>query len=164
MTFPSLRDWLFSGKTFAASMLALYLGLYFQLPRPYWAMASVYIVSNPFVGATRSKALYRALGTALGAAAAILFVPPFVETPILFSIIVATWCGTLLYLAISDRTARSYVFMLAGYTMPLIALPTVADPSTIFDVAIARTEEIVLASCARAWSAAPCSRTGSRRR
>ncbi|WP_176300878.1 FUSC family protein [Burkholderia vietnamiensis] len=144
MTFPSLRDWLFSGKTFAASMLALYLGLYFQLPRPYWAMASVYIVSNPFVGATRSKALYRALGTALGAAAAILFVPPFVETPILFSIIVATWCGTLLYLAISDRTARSYVFMLAGYTMPLIALPTVADPSTIFDVAIARTEEIVL--------------------
>ncbi len=56
MTYPSLRDWLFSGKTFAASMLALYLGLYFQLPRPYWAMASVYIVSNPFVGATRSKA------------------------------------------------------------------------------------------------------------
>jgi len=49
MTYPSLRDWLFSGKTFAASMLALYLGLYFQLPRPYWAMASVYIVSNPFV-------------------------------------------------------------------------------------------------------------------
>ncbi|MGS0894441.1 FUSC family protein [Burkholderia stagnalis] len=144
MTYPSLRDWLFSGKTFAASMLALYLGLYFQLPRPYWAMASVYIVSNPFVGATRSKALYRALGTALGAAAAILFVPPFVETPLLFAIIVATWCGTLLYLAISDRTARSYVFMLAGYTMPLIALPTVTDPGTVFDVAIARTEEIVL--------------------
>ncbi|MCA7960832.1 FUSC family protein [Burkholderia multivorans] len=144
MTYPSLRDWLFSGKTFAASMLALYLGLYFQLPRPYWAMASVYIVSNPFVGATRSKALYRALGTALGAAAAIFFVPPFVEAPLLFSVIVATWCGTLLYLAISDRTARSYVFMLAGYTMPLVALPTVTNPASVFDVAIARTEEIVL--------------------
>lgn len=144
MTYPSLRDWLFSVKTFAASMLALYIALVFQLPRPYWAMASVYIVSNPFVGATRSKALYRALGTALGAAAAILLVPPFVETPLLFSAIVATWTGTLLYLAISDRTARSYVFMLAGYTMPLVALPTVTDPTTIFDVAIARTEEITL--------------------
>ncbi|WP_186036212.1 FUSC family protein [Burkholderia gladioli] len=144
MTYPSLRDWLFSGKTFAASMLALYLGLYFQLPRPYWAMASVYIVSNPFVGATRSKALYRALGTALGASAAILLVPPFVETPFLFSVIVALWTGTLLYLAMSDRTARSYVFLLAGYTMPLIALPTVSDPTTVFDVAIARTEEIIL--------------------
>ncbi|MBV8627928.1 MAG: FUSC family protein [Paraburkholderia sp.] len=144
MTYPSIRDWLFSVKTFAASMLALYIALVFQLPRPYWAMASVYIVSNPFVGATRSKALYRALGTALGAAAAIALVPPFVETPLLFSVIVATWTGTLLYLAISDRTARSYVFMLAGYTMPLIALPTVTDPTTIFDVAIARTQEITL--------------------
>jgi uncharacterized membrane protein YccC len=144
MTYPSIRDWLFSVKTFAASILALYIALIFQLPRPYWAMASVYIVSNPFVGATRSKALYRALGTALGAAAAITLVPPFVETPLLFSVIVATWTGTLLYLAISDRTARSYVFMLAGYTMPLIALPTVTDPTTVFDVAIARTEEITL--------------------
>ncbi|HKT95896.1 MAG TPA: FUSC family protein [Paraburkholderia sp.] len=144
MTYPSIRDWLFSVKTFAASMLALYIALVFQLPRPYWAMASVYIVSNPFVGATRSKALYRALGTALGAAAAITLVPPFVETPLLFSVIVALWTGTMLYLAISDRTARSYVFMLAGYTMPLIALPTVTDPSTIFDVAIARTQEITL--------------------
>src|SRR5215469_8362948 len=144
MTYPSIRDWLFSVKTFAASMLALYIALVFQLPRPYWAMASVYIVSNPFVGATRSKALYRALGTALGAAAAIALVPPFVETPLLFSAIVATWTGTLLYLAISDRTARSYVFMLAGYTMPLIALPTVSDPTTVFDVAIARTQEITV--------------------
>jgi len=144
MTYPTVRDWLFSVKTFAASMLALYLALYFELPRPYWAMATVYIVSNPFVGATRSKALYRALGTALGAFAAIVLVPPFVEMPYVFSVIVALWTGTLLYLAISDRTARSYVFMLAGYTMPLIALPAVTDPTAVFGLAVARTEEIVL--------------------
>ena len=60
MTYPTSRDWIFSVKTFAASMLALYIGLKLELPRPYWAMATVYIVSNPFVGATRSKALYRA--------------------------------------------------------------------------------------------------------
>jgi uncharacterized membrane protein YccC len=144
MVYPSLRDWLFSVKTFAAAMLALYLGLVFELPRPYWAMATVYIVSNPFVGATRSKALYRALGTALGASAAVLFVPPFVESPYLFSVVVALWTGTLLYLAISDRTARSYVFLLAGYTMPLIALPAVFNPANVFDLAITRTEEILL--------------------
>jgi uncharacterized membrane protein YccC len=144
MVYPSLRDWLFSVKTFAAAMLALYLGLVFELPRPYWAMATVYIVSNPFVGATRSKALYRALGTALGASAAVLCVPPFVESPYLFSVVVALWTGTLLYLAISDRTARSYVFLLAGYTMPLIALPAVFSPANVFDLAITRTEEILL--------------------
>jgi uncharacterized membrane protein YccC len=144
MTLPSARDWLFSLKTFTASMLALYIALRLELPRPYWAMATVYIVSNPFVGATRSKALYRALGTMLGASAAVLFVPPFVESPYLFSFVVALWTGTLLYLAISDRTARSYVFMLAGYTLPLIALPAVTNPAGIFDLAITRTEEILL--------------------
>jgi uncharacterized membrane protein YccC len=70
MVYPSLRDWLFSVKTFTAAMLALYIGLKAELLRPYWAMASVHIVSNPFVGATRSKALYRVPGAALGAAAA----------------------------------------------------------------------------------------------
>jgi uncharacterized membrane protein YccC len=144
MIYPSLRDWLFSVKTFAAAMIALYIGLALQLPRPYWAMATVYIVSNPFVGATRSKAIYRVLGTALGASAAVLFVPPFVESPWLFSVIVALWTGTLLYLAISDRTAKSYICLLAGYTMPLIALPAVTNPTTVFDLAITRTQEITL--------------------
>ncbi|MFM0303751.1 FUSC family protein [Paraburkholderia sediminicola] len=144
MVYPSIRDWLFSVKTFAAAMIALYIGLSLELPRPYWAMATVYIVSNPFVGATRSKALYRALGTALGASAAVLLVPPFVESPYLFSVVVALWTGTLLYLAVADRTARSYVFMLAAYTMPIIALPSVTNPGGVFDLAISRTEEITL--------------------
>ncbi|MEM5343583.1 FUSC family protein [Paraburkholderia azotifigens] len=144
MVYPSVRDWLFSAKTFAAAMIALYIGLALELPRPYWAMATVYIVSNPFVGATRSKALYRALGTALGAAGAVLIVPPFVESPFLFSVIVAAWTGTLLYLSLNDRTARSYVFLLAGYTLPLIALPAVTNPTIVFDLAITRTEEILL--------------------
>ncbi|RKE36907.1 putative membrane protein YccC [Paraburkholderia sp. BL23I1N1] len=144
MVYPSIRDWLFSVKTFAAAMIALYIGLSLELPRPYWAMATVYIVSNPFVGATRSKALYRALGTALGASAAVLLVPPFVESPYLFSVVVALWTGALLYLAVADRTARSYVFMLAAYTMPIIALPSVTNPGGVFDLAISRTEEILL--------------------
>ncbi|SMG60776.1 FUSC family protein [Paraburkholderia susongensis] len=144
MVYPTLRDWLFSVKTFFAAMLALYIGLAFELPRPYWAMATVYIVSNPFIGATRSKAIYRALGTALGASGAVLLVPPFVESPYLFSVVVAIWTGTMLYLAVSDRTARSYVFMLAAYTMPIIALPSVTNPTGVFDLAVSRTEEILV--------------------
>ncbi|MDR5796219.1 FUSC family protein [Caballeronia sp. LZ008] len=144
MSFPSAREWLFSAKTFAAAMIALYIGLRLELPRPYWAMATVYIVSNPFVGATRSKALYRALGTMIGAAGAVLIVPPFVESPYLFSVIVALWTGSLLFLSMFDRSARSYVFLLAGYTLPLIALPAVTNPTAVFDLAITRTEEILL--------------------
>ncbi|ANB72216.1 fusaric acid resistance protein [Paraburkholderia phytofirmans OLGA172] len=144
MMLPSSRDWIFSLKTFCASMVALYIALRLELPRPYWAMASVYIVSNPFVGATTSKAMYRTLGTLLGAAASIALVPPLVEAPYLLSLAVALWVGIMLYLAIADRTARSYTFMLAAYTLPLIAFPTVSNPATVFDVAVSRAEEIVL--------------------
>ncbi|MBB4952458.1 putative membrane protein YccC [Agrobacterium vitis] len=138
------REWVFSGKAFLAGMLALYIAMALDLSRPYWALSAVYVVSSPFSGATKSKALYRVLGTVLGAAAAVFFVPVFVNAPELLSLVVALWTGTLLFISMLDRTARSYVFMLAGYTLPLIALPSVSDPDTIFATALARSEEITL--------------------
>ncbi|MGO4336977.1 FUSC family protein [Labrys sp. KB_33_2] len=141
---PTVRDWVFSLKAFSASMVALYIALAAGLERPYWAMAAVYVVANPLAGATTSKALYRALGTFIGAAGSILLLPIFSSAPELFIIVVGLWTGVFLFVSLLDRTPRSYVFMLAGYTLPLIALPTVNAPDTIFDVAISRAEEITL--------------------
>ena len=53
---PSWRDWMFSVKTFAGAMLALWIALRIGLDRPYWAMATAYIVAQPLTGAMRSKA------------------------------------------------------------------------------------------------------------
>ncbi|WP_207936915.1 FUSC family protein [Pseudomonas sp. 51_B] len=141
---PPARDWFYGVRTFAASMIALYIALLLQLPRPYWAMATVYIVSSPFVGPTSSKALYRALGTLLGAAGAIFLVPPLVQSPLLLSIAIALWTGTLLFLSLNLRTANNYVLMLAGYTLPMIALVVVDNPLAVFDVASSRAQEICL--------------------
>ncbi|MPQ71004.1 FUSC family protein [Pseudomonas sp. MWU12-2319] len=141
---PPARDWFYGVRTFAASMIALYIALLMEMPRPYWAMATVYIVSSPFVGPTSSKALYRAVGTFLGASAAVLFVPLFVQTPYLLVVAIALWTGILLFLSLHLRTANSYALMLAGYTMPMIALPVVDNPLGVFDVAVSRTEEIFL--------------------
>ena len=141
---PPARDWFYGVRTFAASMIALYIAMLMQMPRPYWAMATVYIVSNPFLGPTTSKALYRAIGTFLGAAAAVLFVPMFVQSPYVLVLVIALWTGTLLFLSLHLRTANNYAFMLAGYTLPLIALPVVDNPLAVWDVAEARTEEIFL--------------------
>ncbi|QXI33926.1 FUSC family protein [Pseudomonas promysalinigenes] len=141
---PPARDWFYGVRTFAASMIALYIALLLQLPRPYWAMATVYIVSSPFVGPTSSKALYRALGTLLGAAGAIFLVPPLVQSPLLLSIAIALWTGTLLFLSLNLRTANNYVLMLAGYTLPMIALAVVDNPLAVFDVASSRAQEICL--------------------
>jgi uncharacterized membrane protein YccC len=125
-------------------MLALYIGLLMQLPRPYWAMATVYIVSNPFVGPTSSKALYRALGTLIGASAAVFFVPLLGQTPEVLCVVIALWTGLMLFLSLQLRTANSYLLMLAGYTLPLIALPTVNNPESVFEVASSRALEILL--------------------
>jgi uncharacterized membrane protein YccC len=141
---PTWTEWLFSVKTFAASMLALYIALAADLPRPYWSMAAVYIVAHPLDGSTRSKGIYRMLGTFLGGAGAVVLVPILVNAPILLALAISLWTGTLLYISMLDRTSRSYVFMLAGYTLPLIALTTVDAPTTIFDTAVARVEEITL--------------------
>jgi uncharacterized membrane protein YccC len=141
---PRAADWVFAAKTFAAAMLALLIGLGADLPRPYWAVATVYIVSQPLSGAMRSKAVYRVLGTVLGAAATVLLVPNLAGAPELLAAALALWTGLCLYLALLDRTPRSYVFMLAGYSAAIIGFPSVGTPDQIFDIAVSRVEEITL--------------------
>jgi uncharacterized membrane protein YccC len=144
MKLPSASELLFSARSFAAAMLALYIGLRIGLPRPFWAMLTAYVVSNPFSGAVRSKALFRVGGTVLGSIATVLLVPALADAPELLSLALALWVGVCLYISLLDRTPRSYVFMLAGYTAALIGFPTVSAPATVFDVALARVEEITL--------------------
>jgi uncharacterized membrane protein YccC len=140
----TLQEALFSVKSFAASMLAVYVSMRIGLPRPFWAMMTAYIVSAPFAGPTRSKGIYRLAGTFLGAGAALALVPNLVNAPELLSLAVAIWVGVCLYISLLDRTPRSYVVMLAGYTCALVAFPTVDRPEMMFDVALARVEEILL--------------------
>ncbi|MCO4864811.1 FUSC family protein [Cupriavidus sp. WGlv3] len=143
-SWPNARQWLFSLKAFAAAMLALYIALALGLARPYWAMATVYFVSHPLTGATRSKAAYRVAGTVLGAAAAVATVPQLVNMPIVLMGAIALWISVLVYLSLLQRTPRSYVCLLAAYTLPIVALPAVSQPAQIFDIAVARIEEIVI--------------------
>lgn len=141
---PSANEALFSLKSFTAAMLALYLAMRIGLPRPFWALMTAYIVAAPFAGPTRSKAVYRFGGTLLGALATVILVPLLANSPELLSLALALWVGACLYVSLLDRTPRSYVLMLAGYTAGLIAFPAVNDPHTIFDIALARVEEILL--------------------
>jgi len=151
---PRAREWLHSAKTFAAAMLAFYVALAAGLPRPYWALATVYVVSNALTGATRSKGLYRILGTLIGASVAVLVLPLLVDMPLALSLFVSAWTGTLLYLSFLDRLPSNYVYMLSAYTLPMIALPMVQQPDQVFTFAVARSEEILIGiACASLVSA-----------
>lgn len=134
----------FSLKTFFASMLALGIAFHFGFSKPYWAMATVYIVSQPLAGAVASKALYRVVGTFLGALATLVLVPNLVNAPVLLCVAMAVWVAACLFVSLLDRTPRSYLFMLAGYTAAIIGFASVNDPSSLFDTAVSRVQEITL--------------------
>ena len=141
---PKTDELLFALKTFAGAMTALWISLWLGLENPYWAMATAFIVAQPLTGAMRSKAVYRFIGTLVGATAAVAIIPNLVNAPLLASLAMALWVGFCLYLSLLDRTPRAYMFMLAGYTAGIIGFPSVAAPGLIFQTALTRVEEIYI--------------------
>nr|WP_240002563.1 FUSC family protein [Oleisolibacter albus] len=135
---------LFSAKSFAAAMLAYYISLRIGLPKPFWAIVTVYIVSQTSAGASLSRGVYRFAGTLIGAMATVAIIPNFVNDPILCSIILAGWIGLCLFFSLLDRTPRAYAFVLSGYTASLIGFPSVLDPGAVFDTASLRVQEICI--------------------
>ncbi|ENU18237.1 hypothetical protein F994_03360 [Acinetobacter bohemicus ANC 3994] len=143
---PSKLDWIFATKTFVAGILALYIAFSLNLAYPIWAIGTVFVIANPYSGMTSSKSIYRLLGTLLGAIVSIAVTPFLINTPMLFTLFLASWVGFCLYISMLDRTPRSYVSMLAGYTTVIICYNVVyyADTVSIFDMALGRFLEITV--------------------
>lgn len=143
---PSKLDWIFAIKTFVAGMLALYIAFSLNLAYPIWAVGTVFVIAHPYAGMASSKSMYRVLGTLLGAIVSVAVTPFLINTPWLFTLFLATWVGFCLYISLLDRTPRSYISMLAGYTTVIICYNIVytIDTVSIFDMAIGRFIEITL--------------------
>lgn len=143
---PNKMDLIFASKTFAAGLLALFTAFELNLAYPIWAIGTVFVIANPYSGMTSSKSIYRILGTLIGAVVSVIATPALINTPWLFTVFLAAWVGWCLYLSLLDRTPRSYVFMLAGYTTVIIAYNAVyyIDTVSIFDMAVGRFLEITV--------------------
>ena len=143
---PNKLDWIFATKTFIAGMLALYIAFELNLSYPIWAIGTVFVIANPYSGMTASKSIYRLFGTLFGAIFAVAVMPFLINTPWLFSFVLATWVGVCLYISLIDRSPRSYVVMLAGYTAVIICFNSIyyIDTVSIFDMALGRFIEISL--------------------
>jgi uncharacterized membrane protein YccC len=148
MSLLDRRAWLFSAKTFAAAMLAIYVSLRFGLPRPYWAMATCYIVAQPWSGMARAKGLYRILGTLGGVTAAIVLIPNLVSAPPLLALAMASWVALCLMASLLLHPPQNYAFMLACYTAAIVGFPSVDQPNAIFDTAVAARKKSALESSA----------------
>ncbi|MHA3892568.1 FUSC family protein [Acinetobacter sp. GXMZU3951] len=144
---PSRMDLVFAMKTFIAMLLALFIAFSLDLTYPMWAAGTVIIVAHPYAGMVSSKAVYRILGTLIGGIVAIVLTPQFIDLPIFFTLVLAGWVGLCLYISLLDRTPRSYVFMLAGYTTVMVVCSSINSISThsVFDMALGRILEISVA-------------------
>ena len=143
----NVRGAIYAANCTLAALLALFISLGIGIASPWWAALTVFIVSQPLGGASGavvSRSLYRLAGTAMGVAASLVIVPLFSNEPVLLFAAVGIWTGLCVYVSLLDRSPRSYAFMLSGYTMALVCLPAISDPASVFDIAVARTEEVAI--------------------
>ena len=143
---PNKMDWIFATKTFLAGILSLYVAFSLNLAYPIWAIGTVFVIANPYSGMTSSKSLYRVLGTLLGAVVSVIVTPALINTPWLFTAFLAFWVGFCLYISLLDKSPRSYVCMLAGYTTVIISYNIIynIDTASVFDMAVGRFLEIAV--------------------
>jgi uncharacterized membrane protein YccC len=139
-----IRPFIFSANCYIATILALYISFSLDLKNPGWAMTTVYLTSQPLSGVLRAKAVYRVVGTFVGGAAMVAILPNLVDAPELTTIAIILWVALCVFVSLLDRTPRSYMFVLSGYTAALIGFPSVLAPGTVFDTAVSRIEEITL--------------------
>jgi uncharacterized membrane protein YccC len=139
-----IRPVIFSVNCYVATILTMFVAFSLDLKSPGWAMTTVYLTSQPLSGAMRAKAFYRAIGTFVGAAAMVAIIPNLVDAPELTTLAIILWVALCVFVSLLDRTPRSYMFVLSGYTAALIGFPSVLAPDTVFDTAVSRVEEITL--------------------
>jgi uncharacterized membrane protein YccC len=135
---------IFSLKTYAASLLALFIAFWAALDDPRWAVLTVFVVSQPDSGLVVAKSFYRMLGTVAGVLVSIALVFAFAQYGELFLASLAAWIA---FCCIAARTARnfaSYGFQLAGYTVAIVGLPAALEPSGAYPLIVARFTEISL--------------------
>jgi uncharacterized membrane protein YccC len=139
------REVVFSLKSFAAAVLALYIAFRLDLSEPMWSVTTVYVVSQPLAGMVLSKSIYRVLGTVIGAIASVAFIALFSNSRELFCLALALWMGLGTAITVYLRDApQAYVGMLSGYSAAIIGLAVALEPESAFDIAVTRCLEITL--------------------
>ena len=90
---PKPAAWAFAVRIWLAMILALYAAFWLQLSSASSAAVCVAILAQPKRGQALSKALYRFLGTLVGAAVAIVLMALFAQDRVLLLVALATWLG-----------------------------------------------------------------------
>ena len=137
-------SWAFVLRTVLAMLLALAIALRLDLSAPGSAAVTVSIVALPQTGMVLEKAVYRFVGTLLGAIVTVALVALFGSHEFVFVGAVALWIGVCTAVSTWFRTFRAYAWLLCGYTTCLIGFPAFLDARHAFDIAVDRVTIVSL--------------------
>ncbi|WP_251977794.1 FUSC family protein [Salinicola avicenniae] len=148
---PSATAVKFAIKTTLAMMIALYLALWFDLDRPYWALISAaFLQVRPMSGMVIEKGICQIGGTLTGALAGIIIMALFAQARVPALITLTAWIMLCTYVGSLWRNNYTYGCLMAAVTaMLIVVISNGSSPGGIFDIAIARLSELGLgAICA----------------
>ena len=153
---PNMRTVIFALKGVISMALALFVSMYLELDRPYWAIVSaVFLQIRPESGLVIEKALCQISGSVVGGGVGILILAFFMPYPLLALASLTLWIGlNSAASAMVHNTNFIYAFAMSGMTAGLVIIMVMADPSAVdgravFDIAQSRISEITVgALCA----------------
>lgn len=148
----TLNEWLsmdapvliYMAKTAIAALLALWISMKLNLPDPRTAVFSTFIVMQPQSGMVFSKSYYRVLGTVAGVGISLIITGMFSQAPIWYITAFALWIGLATAAGFKYRNFQSYGFVLAGYTLCIVALPVIETPLDAFEIGLSRFSEVIV--------------------
>jgi len=129
-------------KVVLAALLALLISLALDLDSPRTAMFSVFLVMQARSGLVFQKSYYRLIGTVVGGTVSVVLIAACAQSPELFFVGFALWVAFCTAGSFVFRNFQSYGFVLSGYTVCFVALPSLNDPLHVFDVAVTRVLEM----------------------
>ncbi len=120
-----------------AAWIAFAIATLLGIPHAYWAAMPVWVVVQPSRGLLLERAVFRFIGTLIGAAAGLAALR-LLPNPVVVILMLGLWVGLSAALVHILRGVQSYGVMLAGMTAAIVILPTVLSPDGSFDLALAR--------------------------
>lgn len=121
-----------------SAWISFILAVLFGVENPYWAAMPVWVIAQSTRGVLLERALYRVMGTVIGAAVGllILLTDHAVWQLLLMTLIIFISAGSLQLI----QGVRSYMVLLSGITVSVVVLPALLSPDQGLDLAWARIQ------------------------
>ncbi|MFT8803620.1 MAG: FUSC family protein [Acetobacter aceti] len=147
---PSLLNFGYALRTTIASLIALGIALWWELGSPQWAPLTVWMIAQGSRGKSLAKARWHMFGMIVGTLIAFGLVASAPQQPLLFILLLSGFIGMLCFVGTllpgpaSMANYRMHGMRASGFTLSIISLDGIADPSHIFEISMARATYITL--------------------